>query len=121
MNNTTTNDHLDVLQNIEAGLKQQYEVDHSLTDQVCAFALESAKIAVKHHFGFAPNENVSSRPELQGVIHWCVMLGEERVGKVNDLTLKEYVALIEKVRRSVVRHSEDGSRAYFEFIKRFVP
>lgn len=48
---------LDVYQNIEAGLKTQYERHPGLTDERCAFALDQAKIAVKQRFGFAKNES----------------------------------------------------------------
>ena len=117
---TDSDKHLDVCQNIETGLKHQYEVDPRLTDTMCVFALENAKIAVKQRFGFAANERVTDRAELQGVISWCVQIGEERIGEANELTLKEYVALIEKIRRSVARHSDDGIRGYYDFIKNFV-
>ena len=119
--NTDPDKHLDVCQNIEAGLKHLYDVDPRLTDTMCVFALENAKIAVKQRFGFAANEHVTNRADLRGVIDWCVQIGEERIGKVDDLTLKEYVGLIEKIRRSVVLHSEDGRRGYYEFIKSFLP
>ena len=119
--NTDPDKHLDVCQNIEAGLKHLYDVDPRLTDTMCVFALENAKIAVKQRFGFAANEHVTNRADLRGVIDWCVQIGEERIGKVEDLTLKEYLALIEKIRRSVIFHSEDGRRGYYEFIKSFLP
>ena len=113
--------HLDVCQNIEVGLKQQYETNQHLTDTICIFALENAKVAVKKSFGFAQNERVSSATEVQGIIDWCVGVGRERIGKVNDLTIKEYVTRIEKIKRSVARHAADGSRSYYEFIKNFLP
>ena len=34
-------------------------------------------------------------------------------------TLKEFLSKIEKVRRSVRMHSQDGARGYFEFIQNF--
>nr|WP_181377658.1 hypothetical protein [Polaromonas sp. W11N] len=49
---------LDICQNIEAGLKIQYERNPGLTDARCAFALDQAKIAVKQRFGFAKNESL---------------------------------------------------------------
>ena len=119
--NFTDDKHLDVCQNIEAGLKHQYDIDPGLTDSNCVLALDNAKIAIKHRFGYAKNEYVSSAPDLRGVIEWCVTIGEERIGKVNDLTLKEYVARLEKIKRSVVRHAGVGSRSYYEFIKNFFP
>lgn len=112
--------HLDVCQNIEIGLKRQYELNSDLTDSLCAFALDNAKIAVKKRFGFAKNEKTAEHPLAKGIIDWCVDIGNERIGKVNDLTLDEYLARIEKVKRSVIRHSVYGRRGYYEFIKDYV-
>jgi hypothetical protein len=113
--------HLDVCQNIEAGLKHEYDCNPKLTDTLCIFALENAKIAVKQQFGYAQNESVSKHNEVQGVINWCVTIALERIDKVNGLTLKEYLARIEKIRRSVQLHSGGGSRSYYEFIRDFFP
>ncbi len=44
----------------------------------------------------------------------------ERISKISNLTLAEYLVRIEKIKRSVIRHSEHGPRAYYEFIKNFV-
>lgn len=46
-------EHLDVCQNIEVGLKEEYENNNKLTDIKTIFALENAKIAIKREFGFA--------------------------------------------------------------------
>lgn len=113
-------EHLDVCQNIEVGLKQQYELHADLTDKLCAFALDAGKTAIKQRSGFAKNEKITSHPLAQGIIAWCVLVGEERIGKVNNLTLKEYLNRIDKIKRSVNRHSTEGPRAYYEFIRNFV-
>ncbi len=113
--------HLDVCQNIEHGLKREYERIPRLTDSLCILALEFAKIAVKQQFGYAKNESVSSAVEIQGVIQWCVAVAAERVGKVNDLTLQEFIACLEKIKRSVKLHSGAGSRSYYEFIRKYLP
>jgi hypothetical protein len=113
-------DHLDVCQNIEVVLKQQYERNPDLTDTLCVFPLDAAKTAVKQRYGYAKNEKITEHLLAQGVIAWCVSIGEERVGKVNDLTLKEYLNQVDKIKRSVKRHSTDGQRAYYEFIKNYV-
>ena len=113
-------EHLDVCQNIEVGLKLQHEAHSALTDALCIFALDSAKTAIRKHFGFAKNERVSDHPLAKGIIDWCVAVGIERIEKINGLTLAEYVARIEKIKRSVIRHSTDGPRAYYEFIRNFV-
>ena len=113
-------EHLDVCQSIEVGLKREYELHADLTDSLCIFALDSAKTAVKRHFGYAQNEKVSDHPLAKGIIDWCMTIGVERIGKVNNLTLQEYLGRIEKIKRSVIRHSADGKRAYFEFIRDYV-
>jgi hypothetical protein len=112
--------HLDVCQNIEFGLKREYETNEDLTDAMCILGLESAKIAIRKRLGFAKNEKVPEHPLTKGIIEWCTSVGLERIGKVNNLTLNEYVARIEKIRRSVVRHSDAGRRGYYEFIRNFV-
>lgn len=113
-------EHLDVCQNIETGLKRQYELRDDLTDSLCIFALDNAKTAVKKHFGYAKHEKVSDHPAAKGIIDWCLAVGVARVGKVNNLTLQEYLGRIEKIKRSVTRHSADGKRAYYEFIRGYV-
>ena len=113
--------HIDVCQNIEFGLKQEYERNPHLTDALCILALDNAKIAAKQQFGYAQNERVSSAGEIQGIIEWCVTIANERVGKINDLTLKEFIARIEKIKRSVELHSGTGNRSYYEFIKAYLP
>ena len=112
--------HLDVCQNIEAGLKVQYELYPELTDTLCIFGLENAVIAIKQRYGYAKNEKVSNHPLIGGIIEWCVDIGIERIGHVNDLTLKEYVSVIEKIKKSVILHSDYGTRGYYDFIKDYV-
>ncbi|MDP2784003.1 MAG: hypothetical protein Q8O38_05350 [Sulfurimicrobium sp.] len=112
--------HLDVCQNIEVGLKAEYELHPELTDNLCIFGLENAAIAIKQKFGYAKNEKVTNHPLLGGVIEWCVTIGMERIGAINDLTLKEYVARIEKIKTSVKIHSTYGARGYYDFIKEYV-
>jgi hypothetical protein len=116
----SNDDHLDVCQNIEVGLKEQYELNPDLTDTLCVFALDAAKTALKQRCGYAKNEKVTEHPLAQGVIAWCVFVGEQRIGKVNNLTLKEYLNQVDKIKRSVRRHSRDGQRAYYEFIRDYV-
>ena len=60
--------------------------------------------------------------ETAGIIDDCVALGLARIGKVNDLTLKQYLARIDKIRRPVARHHAlDGSRGYYNVIRKFFP
>lgn len=112
--------HLDVCREIEVRLKAQYQQHPELTDQLCAFGLDNAVIAIKQHCGYAKNEQVSKHPLIAGIVEGCVELGDSRIGKVNDLTLKEYVITIAKIKRSVLRHAAHGNRAYYEFIQDFV-
>jgi hypothetical protein len=113
-------EHIDVCQNIEAGLRNQYELNPALTDAICIFALENSRVAIKKEFGFAKNEKVTDMEAAKGIIEWCVSIGLERIDTVNNLTLKEYLSRVEKIRKSVVRHSKSGTRSYFEFIKNYV-
>ena len=113
--------YLDVCQNIEAGLKVEYERNPNFTDERCAYALEKAKVAVKQRFGYGANESSTVSTELQGVVDWCVFVADERVNESTGPTLKEFLARIDKVTRSVRRHAKDGSRSYYSFIRGFLP
>ena len=75
-----------VCQNIEAGLKIQYEQNPGLTDERCAFALDQAKIAVKQRLGFAKNEFCRVGPDRQEIIDWCVECPATRVDNANGST-----------------------------------
>jgi len=112
-------EYLDVYQNIEFGLKQEYEKNENLTDRKVIYALENAKVAVKQEYGFAKNEKVVIEDDYKGVINWCVYIGKERINKVNNLKLKNYISSIDKIRRSVNRHA-NGHRGYYDFIKNYV-
>ncbi len=112
--------HLDVCREIEVRLKAAYQMHPELTDELCIFGLENAVIAVKQHAGYAKNEQVSTHPLIAGIIESCVELGDSRIGKINDLSMKEYVIRIAKIKRSILRHSAHGVRAYYEFIKNYV-
>ena len=113
-------EHIDVLQNIEIGLKLEYEKNAKLTDKITFHALENAKIAVKQAFGFSKNEKFLIDENSKGIIDWCVLIGKHRVNQLNNLTLKEYLKRIDKVKGSVERHSYFGTRGYYEFIKKFI-
>lgn len=56
--------HIDVCQNIEVGLREQYELHPELTDVQCIFALENAKVAIKKEFGYAKNEHITDMEEV---------------------------------------------------------
>ena len=112
---------LDVCQNIEAGLKVEYERNLDLTDVTCAYALDRAKIAVKQKFGFGMNESSRVDPELQGIVDLCVAIAMGRIDNTNGPTLKEFLTRMDKVNRSIRRHARDGKRGYYNFIREFLP
>ncbi len=99
---------------------KQYEVNPALTDSLSIFALDQAKIAIKQQFRFAANERVASNEQVKGIIDWCVAKGLRRVTEDGGLSLQEYVKRIEKVKKSVKRHSLFGPRGYYEFIRKFM-
>jgi hypothetical protein len=111
---------LDVCQNIEAGLKIEYEKNEHLTDRLTINALDNAKIAVKQVYGFAKNQKILVDEDTKGIIEWCITIGIKRINTISNLTLEDYLNRIEKVKKSVIRHSQFGRRAYYEFIKDFV-
>jgi hypothetical protein len=59
-------------------------------------------------------------PGTESVVDWGVEVGRQRVGEQSDLTLKEYIARLEKIKRSVKRHSAAGPRGYYEFVRDYV-
>lgn len=89
-----------------------------LTYSLCIFGLENSIIAIKQRYGYAKNEKVSTHPLIGGIIGWCVDIGIVRIG--DHLTLKEYVARIEKIKKSVILHSAYGTRGYYDFTKDYV-
>lgn len=118
--NPESEKHLDVYQNIEFGLKMEYEKNPNLTDSKTIFGLENASIAIKQQFGYANNQRVVTDHEIQGIIDCCVDIGNNRIDKINNLTLKEYTTILDTIKRSVKRHSEYGRRGYYEFIRNYV-
>ncbi|MGO8754707.1 MAG: hypothetical protein ACLQHK_05700 [Gallionellaceae bacterium] len=82
--------------------------------------MDDAVIAIKQYYGYAKNARVSGNPQIGGIIEWRVDIGIERIGNINNLTLKEYVARIGEIKKSVILHSEYGARAYYHFIKNYV-
>jgi hypothetical protein len=105
-------EHLDVCQLIETGLKMEYEKNESLTDNKTIFGIEMAKVAIKQAFGYAKNQPISDESNIRGIIDRCVAIGKERIGKINGLTLDAYVQRLEKIKRSVNRHSKSDIRGY---------
>ncbi|MDB5756309.1 MAG: hypothetical protein JWR56_2737 [Massilia sp.] len=112
--------HLAVCQSIESGLRAEYDETHELTDALCVLGLDNSIIAVKQKFGFAKNEAVRSHLAIDGIVAHVVKLGFDNIGKAGHLTLRDYVAIINKVKKSVVRHSAFGSRGYYDFIRNYV-
>lgn len=105
---------------IEKGLSDLYEHDLALTEGLCIIGLDNAVIALKQQFGFARNETVLHRPGVDGVVEHVMGVGLAHIGNTEGLTLKEYIVVVHKIRRSVVRHAELGPGAYFNFIREYV-
>jgi hypothetical protein len=95
---------LALLMGIESGLKTVYEIYPDLTDSLCELALDNAKNAVKHEFGYAANETVAWAPNTKAVIGLITILGKRLVEENSDITLKDFLTAMEKVKRSVARH-----------------
>ncbi len=113
--------YLDVLQNIEFGLKQVYENNADASDSDIIISLPKAIISIKQKNGFAKNQDASPKNQTEkDVIDYISEIAEARIGKINNLTLKEYIKCINKVEKSVKRHNAYGRRGYYEFIKNYV-
>lgn len=105
---------------VEAGLNAIYAADHELTDGMCVLGLDNAVIALKQRFGFAKNETVLSRPSIDPIIEHVVDIGVSAIEEVDGVTLKDYIAVVIKIKKSVIRHSVFGPRAYYDFIRNYV-
>jgi hypothetical protein len=107
-------------QAIETALSAQYHLTPDLTDGLCIVGLDNAIVALKQQFGFARNESVLAHPAIDGIVAQLVTIGVDSIGNQEQLSLKDYIAIINKIKKSVLRHSAFGQRAYFDFIKDFV-
>ena len=107
-------------QAIETGLSAQYHLHPELTDGLCVLGLDNAIVALKQKFGFAKNEVVLSRPSIDGIVEYVCSVGLDNIGNQEELTLKDFIAVINKIKKSVIRHSAFGPRAYFNFVKDYV-
>lgn len=91
-----------------------------LTDALCAIGLDNAIIALKQASGFAKNESVRQHPAFDGIVENVVALGLANIGTLEEITLKDYIAVIKKIKKSVILHSEWGPRGYYDFIQDYV-
>ena len=111
---------LHVCESIERELVQEYISNPRLTDVRCLYALDRSKIVVKQAFGYGANESAKVDSDLIGIPDRCVSVAKQYVNSPGGPTLKEFLARIDKIGRSVRRHSQDGTRGYFDFIQNFV-
>ncbi|MEK7412067.1 MAG: hypothetical protein AAB263_01985 [Planctomycetota bacterium] len=112
---------LDVLQNIEVGLKLIYERHPQCTDAMMLLALHKGRIAVKQRNGYGRGQNATPDNDVeQAVIAHIVEVGESRIGKINALTADDYDNCVAKISRSVDTHRAYGARGYYDFIKGYV-
>lgn len=112
--------HLCVCHDIESGLRAEYDAIPDMTDGLCAIGLDNSIIAVKQKFGFAKNEAVRHHPAIDGIVAHVIDVGLDNIDETDGLTLKEYIALVNEVKKSVLRHSAYGSRGYYDFVRNFV-
>lgn len=108
-----------LLFDIETILVAEYEKNPNLTDGQCIFGLENAKIAVKQHFGFGKSETIKRHAETDNIINNLAQLADKH-HQANNLTPKEFITQLDKISRSVRRHSEHGHRAYYQFVKDYI-
>lgn len=114
-------DHeLALLQAIETALADAYRADPDLNDALCVVGLDNAIIALKQAFGFARNETVLRRAGIDLVVAHVVKVGTDNISATGEPSLKDFIVLVNKVKRSVVRHSAFGPRAYFDFVSGYV-
>lgn len=113
--------NLDVLQNIELSLVNIYKKHDEIIDSMVMMALGKSKIAIQQKFGFGKGRNAIPDTEIEClIIDSVVEIGLNRINKVNELKLDEYVRLIDKIARSVDTHRQHGLRGYYDFIKNYV-
>jgi len=112
--------HLAILQAIESGLRAEYDAMPELTDGLCTIGLDNSIVAIKQKFGFAKNEAVRSHSAINGIVAHVVGVGSDNIGEASGLTLKEFISLINTVKKSVLRHSVFGARGYHDFIRNYV-
>jgi hypothetical protein len=105
---------------IESRLSDSYGFAPGLTDRLCVLALDNSITALKQHFGFAKNETVLTRPDIDDIVVQVVAIGVNSIDRMPGVTLKDYIAVINKIRKSVIRHSAFGPRAYYDFIQDYV-
>ncbi len=119
--NLADDPHLRILQQIEIALAQEFQANDHLLDLKVAFALGAAIIAFKKTQGYAKNESVSGDHDIQGIISACIRIAKEHVKPTGPLLASDFIKCIEKVQRSVERHANHGPRAYFNFVRRYLP
>lgn len=114
--------YLDVLQNIELGLKMIYEDHADASDFHIMQGLGKSIIAMKKKKVSAKNQNADPDNEIEKeVISHVAQIEDMRVGKMNNLTDEEYMRCINEIAKSVKRHNAVGGRTgYYGFIKRFI-
>ena len=114
-------DKIDVLQNIEIGLKMAYEENETATDAMMMLALNKARISVKQLFGYGKGQNgVPNGPFESKVVSHILEIAHMRIVEMKSITIDEFDKCISKVYRSVDTHRAYGPRGYYEFIQEYV-
>lgn len=105
---------------VETSLSIIYESIPELTDGMCVLGIDNAVLALKQHYGFAKNETVLKRPVIDDIVESLVALGVAAIDEKMDVSLKDFIAVLTKIKKSVIRHSAFGPRAYYDFVKNYV-
>jgi len=113
--------NIDVLQNIEVGLKEAYEDNIEATDAMMMLALNVARVAVKQLFGYGKGQNGNPNGPFEAqVVNHIVEIAQMRIIKMKSITPDDFDKCISKVHRSVDTHRAYGPRGYYEFIQEYV-
>lgn len=116
-----TDQFLDVLQDIEIGLKRVYEANATCTDGMIVLALKKAAAAIKQKHGYGRGLNSAPDHQVESEVIACLLeIGTRRIGKIDQLTLDDFEKCIAKISRSVDTHRDYGIRGYYEFIRNYV-
>jgi len=113
--------NIDVLQNIEIGLKIAYEENASATDAMMMLALNKARVAVKQLFGYGRGQiGTPNGPFETKVVGHVLEIAQMRIVEMKSITPDEFDKCISKVSRSVDTHRAHGPRGYYDFIQEYV-
>jgi hypothetical protein len=135
MAESTVEEYMDVLQNIEFALIQAYDRNPNLTDTGTMYAIENL---IKVYTGESRGREVALpqfKPEEQDAYDAAKAMCDFRLGRGSmedeegkkvevegePLTLEEIVACLKRVLKSInTWYKRGGRRGYYEFVRQFI-